>query len=151
MRFQSDFALYDSDGRLVGLVEAKARFGRSAEWATQLRRNLIVDAGLKPTPFFLLVTPDHVYPWQDAGPQPGVPPTLTIDARPMLTPCAPSGALQADSIDPLTFEMIVGRWLQDLSFPDDDGTRVRTVPPELADSGLLDRINCGGVVYKEAA
>jgi len=82
-----DLALYDHDGRLTAVAEVKNKQGTSREWAAKLRRNLLAHGGHYKADFFLLVTPDRLYVWKDAGTAPTlVQPTYELDAQPIFAP-----------------------------------------------------------------
>ena len=83
----ADLALYDRSGRLAAVAEVKSRFGTSREWAAQTRRNILAHGAPSDADFFLLVTPDRLYLWKDAGTDPiGVPPTFEADTQPEFAP-----------------------------------------------------------------
>ena len=83
----ADLVLYNRDGKLIAVAEVKTKFGTSREWAAQLRRNVLAHGGYRNADFFLLVTPDKLYVWKDAGVEPtAVLPNYVIDARPLLKP-----------------------------------------------------------------
>ena len=64
---RADLALYNRDGQLIAVVEVKNKLGTSAIWAAQLRRNILAHGGFQNAPYFLLMTPDRIYLWKDAG------------------------------------------------------------------------------------
>ena len=61
---QFDFSAYSSEGQLALIAEAKVRRGTGAEWARQLRRNLLADTRIAPDAMFLLATPEALYLWK---------------------------------------------------------------------------------------
>ena len=82
MYVRADLALYDPGGRLVALAEIKNKRGTSREWAAQTRRNILALGGFHDADFFLLVTPDRLYLWKNAGTDPvGIPPSYEADAE----------------------------------------------------------------------
>ena len=46
MYARADLALYNSHGRLTGIVEIKNKMGTSREWAARTRRNMLAHADL---------------------------------------------------------------------------------------------------------
>ena len=81
----ADLALYDRDGQLAALADLRRKLGTSRQWASELRRNILAHGGFPTVKFFLVVTPDRLYVWKDAGAEPRlVKPTYEIDARPLL-------------------------------------------------------------------
>lgn len=145
-----DLILYDRDGRPIAMVVVKAKLGTSAQWATQFRRNILAHGDTRPADFFLLVTPEWIYLWNDPGVE-ELPPTFTIDARPLLKPYFDSAKVRASDIDGLAFELVVGSWFADLSRLGTRTARPMTVPEGLAESKLVQAINNGRVEYAAAA
>ena len=64
---RADVAVYGLDGHLQLVVEIKARPGASANWAVQMRRNLLAHAAMPLAPYFLLALPDFFYLWKNAA------------------------------------------------------------------------------------
>lgn len=147
-----DLILYRQDGRPVAVAEVKMKLGTSPEWAAQLRRNVLAHGGFRPAEFFLLVTPEWIYLWRDAGTEPvAVPPTFVIDARPLLKPYFDAAKVAAHQIDGHAFELVVGAWLADLTRTDATTLDPTTAPDGLIQSRLLSAINNGRVEFQVAA
>lgn len=87
MSSYADLALYNRHGQLTAIAEVKNKPGTSREWATQLRRNTLAHSGHYQAAFFLLVTPDRLYLWKNAGTAPTlIQPQYEINAEPIFTP-----------------------------------------------------------------
>src|SRR5205807_2738705 len=110
-----DLVLYDQDGQLAGVAEVKNKLGTSSEWAARFRRNLLAHGGFRSMDFFLVVTPDRLYVWKNAGAEPlHVKPTYDVDARPLLEPYFNSAGLDPSDVSGKAFELLVAAWLADL-------------------------------------
>jgi len=147
-----DLVLYHRDGRAVAVAEVKMKLGTSPQWAAQLRRNILAHGGVRPAEFFLVVTPEWVYLWENAGIEPvAVPPTYVIDARAVLKPYFDAANVQPHQIDGRAFELVVGAWLADLTRVGTTDAGLSTIPEGLTQSHLLQAINDGRVEYAAAA
>lgn len=147
-----DLVLYHRNGGPVAVAEVKMKFGTSPEWAAQLRRNILAHGSFRPTEFFLIVTPEWVYLWKNAGTEPvAVPPTYVIDARPVLKPYFDAAHAQPHQIDGCAFELVVGAWLAELTRTGTVIADLPTTPAGLTQSKLLQAINAGRVEYAAAA
>ena len=151
MRVLADLVVYDSRGRLTAIAEVKNKLGTSADWAAQTRRNLLDYGHFGNTDFFLIVTPDRIYLWKDAGTDPvAIPPTYIVDSGPEFEHYFKGIGTDHEHISGLAFELIVSRWLgKMISFPDfvEDHGRI---PDWLSESGLLDAVKNGRVEYEVA-
>jgi hypothetical protein len=110
---ESDFAIYGRDGQLLAVVEVKSRRVSTTVWAREFRHNLLVGPGL-PKAVFVLATPFEVYVW-DAGVEEDEPPTWSVAGEVVFGPYLAAAGVKVDQfIDPVVFEMIVARWLDDV-------------------------------------
>lgn len=144
-RFRYDFAVYDSQGQLSALVEAKRRFRTDPSWArewhagTVKRMNRPVEASV------VLFAPDRVYVWRPGAGE-AAPPDATFDAGPWLAPYFTRLKISANEVAPSVFEEIVGLWLQDVVLGElPDGSTVGSAGP------LFDALRGGEVVQQAAA
>lgn len=115
MALRADLSLYDANGRLTALAEVKNRTGTSGQWAAKTRRNLLAHGFGWGTGFFLLVTPDRLYAWKDAGDDPvEVPPTYEADIATTFATYLKDAGLPPDQVSGPAFELVVAAWLGDL-------------------------------------
>ena len=149
MQARADLGVYDSRGRLTAVAEVKARLGTSADWAAKTRRNLLDYGAFGDTEFFLIVTPDKIYLWKDAGTDPiPVPPTYVGDTETELGRYFRGTGIPPESISGHAFELLVSGWLSNVTrspeAPEDDNR----VPGWLAESGLPAAVRDGRVEYE---
>lgn len=115
MHSRADLTLYDSSGRLTAAAEIKNKLGTSSEWAAKTRRNLLAHSGISGADFFLLVTPDRLYVWKEAGANPvETPPTHEADAEPIFAPYFKSAGIGPDQVSSHAFELVVTTWIGDI-------------------------------------
>lgn len=149
---RADLALYDRNGQLTALAEIKKKPETSREWAAQLRRNMLAHGGLRSVPYFLLITPDRLYIWKDAGDEPvPVEPTYVVSTPSLLQPYFDRTDVAPGTVSGPAFELIVGAWLADL-------LRLEELPIQdeedqgwLLESGLFDAVKQGRIEYDAAA
>ncbi len=111
----SDLALFSRDGRLMAVADIRSRRGTSAEWAAQLRRNILAHGDCPDVDFFVIVTLDHVYLWKEAGTEPEeVEPDYEINAEPLFAPYVQGTRVNLAEVRRPVFELIVTSWLGDL-------------------------------------
>ena len=116
MALCADLALYDGSGRLTAIVEVKNRFGTSAEWAARTRRNILAHGGRWKSDYFLLITPDRLYAWKDAGIDPiERVPAYEADLGPTFAPYFENAGLDPRKVSGQAFELLVAAWLSDLT------------------------------------
>ena len=149
---RADVAVYSPDGNLQLVVEIKNRPGASAEWVTQMRRNLLVHAVIPLSPYFLLVLPDFFYLWTDAvSAQELAPPAYQMKAAEVLAPYLDPSSQALKDLSEYSLELLITSWLEDLV-----GTEFRrdSVGPHLQwlfDSGLYAAITHGSVTVEATA
>lgn len=115
MALRADLSVYDADGRLTALAEVKNRTGTSGQWAAKTRRNLLAHGYGWGSDFFLLITPDRLYAWKDAGDEPlETPPTYEADLAATFASYFHDAGLAANQINGPAFELVVAAWLNDL-------------------------------------
>lgn len=147
-----DLALYDRDGRLIAIAEVKNKHGTSPEWAAKFRRNLLVHGGYSQADFFLLVTPDRLYIWKNAGTTPTlVQPTYEIDARPLFARYFERAGVNPSDSSGQAFELVVAAWLGDLVRSKEQREALTDAQRVLAESGFLTAVKDGRIEYEEAA
>lgn len=152
MKARPDIVLYDREGQLTTLVEVKNKPGTSRDWAAKLRRNMLAHGDIRMGDYFLLMTPDRLYLWKDAGGKPvPVEPTYEIDASPLLRPYFSGARVDPATVSGEAFELIVASWLADLT-----RSLAPSEPPAseegwLAESGFLRAVQEGRVEHQAAA
>jgi hypothetical protein len=143
--FRYDFAVYDEQGRLSAVVEAKRRFGTDSSWARAWHEAQVENMDEPAGASVALITPERVYAWRP-GAGATAEPDWVIDAVPSLAPYFARLKIPVAEVDPHVFERIVGRWLRDV---------VQRQLPEGADAdaegGLLDILRGVQVVERDAA
>lgn len=149
---RADLALYDHDGQLAAIAEIKNKVGTSPEWAAKLRRNILAHGDFLGIGFFLLVTPDRLYLWKNAGGEPRlVEPTYEIDARPRLQPYFARAGVDPSGVSGRAFELVVTAWLADLVRSAGSPETLAEAPRGLVESGFLAAVRNGRVEYEVAA
>jgi hypothetical protein len=109
-----DFVIRTQDNQVLLIVEAKKRINASAEWAAQMRRNLIAHGALPPTPYFLLALPDKFFLWKQPPSAPAVLPDYEFDAEEVLRPYLDALRSPLHELSETSFESVVRLWLEDL-------------------------------------
>jgi hypothetical protein len=151
MSIRLDFTIYDSAGQLAAVVEVKTQRGTDGEWAAEFRRNLLAHGGESQPAFFLIVTPDRIYLWKNAGTVPElVKPDYEIDARPVFKPYLAAARIDEGRINELGFEMIVASWLNNLALVRDPASELPGHEHVFIESGFIDVIRRGKVEYEVA-
>ncbi len=152
MYTHTDLALYDRSGRLTAVAEIKNKLGTSREWAAQTRRNILAHGESYSADFFLLVTPDRLYLWKEAGADPvRVLPTFEADIQEEFVPYFESAGVNPLHVSGHAFELLVAAWLGDI-------TRSATTTEDLSDdqswlakSGFRAAIRDGRIEYQAVA
>ena len=145
----ADLVLYDRLGRLVAAAEIKNKRGTSADWATQLRRNILAHGEFPPVDFSLVITPDRLYLWKGAGNEPTlIQPAYEADARPIFMPYFDRARLTPAEVSGMAFELIVASWLGDLMRFDGQAQKLASGERWLVESSLLDAIKDGRIEYE---
>jgi hypothetical protein len=148
----ADLTLYDRDRRLIAVAEVKNKLGTSPDWAAKLRRNLLAHERHYSADFFLLVTPDRLYIWKNAGAAPTlVQPTYEIDAQPIFTPYFEKAGVNSSNISGHAFELVVAAWLGDLVRSEEQQEALTNGQRWLVESGFLTAVRDGRIAYEEAA
>jgi len=151
MASRADLALYDRNGQLTAVAELKNKLGTSREWATQLRRNILAHGGYYSADFFLLVTPDRLYVWKNAGTAPAlIPPTYEIDTQPIFAPYFKSAGVTHGHVSGHAFELIVAAWLGDLARSEKEPETLANGQGWLVESGFLKAVRDGRIEYEIA-
>jgi len=143
--FRYDFAVYDGQGRLAALIEARRRSRTSPDWATHWHTTVVESIGRPAEVSVVLVALDKMYGW-GPGADRGAAPDWMIDAAPWLNPYFKRLDIAPGEIAPHVFEGLVGLWLRDA---------VQSERPETNGASeaakLLDALRGGEVVQQVAA
>lgn len=109
-----DFVAYNTEGAIVLLAEAKTRHGTSEAWAAKLRRNMLAHGSLPRAKYFLIITPERMYGWnQENLTIDEVSPEFVVDARRVLASYFAKFGQDPASIGPIAFDLLVREWLTD--------------------------------------
>lgn len=142
-RFVFDFAVYDAQGQLVALLEAKRRFHTDIDWAKAWYEMLQDRLGRPVNTPVWMITPDRLYTWPPQADRSAAP--RVLDAAPLLEPYFKRLQIPADSVDPRVFEAIVGLWLRDVAEDEPPPTHGNL------DKELLDALRGSEVISEFAA
>ncbi len=144
---RADVVVYDKNGQLAAVIEAKNKKGTSKDWATRMRRNLYAHGDWPKTPYFLLALPDRLYLWKNAANTPEiVEPDYEVDVTDVLKPYYERSGISPEKISGESFEFLLVSWLNEIiqvSTP----SNVNTPSQDwLVNSGLLETIKTGRIV-----
>jgi hypothetical protein len=146
MNDRADIAVFSPDKNLKLVVEVKGNRGASGEWASQLRRNLLVHQAIPRSPFFLLALPDRLYLWKNGSdsiePRPAY---FVADSAPIISGYLNEGAKEETNTTWQGLELIFANWLNLLTIS--NLTEEKAAPHEkwLLESGLYEAIKNGSV------
>ena len=148
----ADLALYDRGGRLTAVAEIKSRFGTSRKWAAQTRRNILAHGASCNADYFLLVTPDRLYLWKDAGTDPvQIPPTFEADTQSEFAPYFERAGLDPRDISGHAFELLVFAWLGDVIRSEGTAEKCAGDRSWLAKSGFHTAVKDGRIEFEATA
>lgn len=146
--WQADFAVFDQNGQLAVVAEAKNKRSADRQWAVEWFRNFAERQNSPAPPFVLLATPEAFYLWRGTE-KASSEPIAAVDAHRLFASYLPNSKLEISNIAGSTFEFIVGAWLEDVSLG------LWPLAPEdrrmFGDSGLLEAVENGRVVSDVAA
>ena len=146
---RADLAVYNSHGRLTAIVEIKSKMGTSRTWATLTRRNILAHGDIGRVEFFLLVTPDWLNLWKDAGMEPDpVPPTYRADTTMEFAPYFAGAGVRPEDISGHAFELLVGAWLGDVMRSTRRARERTDTLCKLDESGLRIAVQDGRIEYE---
>jgi hypothetical protein len=143
-----DITIFDPEGKIQLIVEVKKIIlKKSAQRATEIRRNLLVHSAIQNTPFFLIAFPDNFYLWkQETADMYDKPADYHFDANNTIKNYAKKHQISSQEMSPQEFELLVSDWLKDLvnSQSSEDSLEWATI------SGLYDAIKNGSVTMDAA-
>ena len=145
-------AIYNKDGQLVLVIQVKGKLNASAQWASQLRSNILAHGIYPKAPYFLMVFPDKFYLWTNEDAQLDISePTYVVDARPILKPYLDkAGITPGQKISSQSLVLLVASWLSKIIYSDLPLGEMDESERSLVDSGLYAAI-AGGSFGREAA
>ena len=146
-----DLAVYSKDGQLVLVVQVKGKLDASAQWASQLRSNILAHGIYPKAPYFLMVFPEKFYLWANVDAQLDMSePTYAVDARPVLKPYLDkAGITQGQKISSQSLVLIVASWLSKIIYSEQPPSETDESEQWLVDSGLYTAV-AGGSFGREA-
>ncbi len=148
----ADLIAYDQKGQITLIAEVKSKTETSRAWAARMRRNILAHGAVPNSRFLLIVLPDRLYLWKNAGTKPEVvEPTYEIDATPFFKPYYEKANINPDVLTGQTFELIVTSWLNELvqvGIPSNVPEAQRHL---LEDSGLLEALKGGSIALQVPA
>ena len=148
---RADLALYSSHGRLIAIVQIKSKIATSLKWAAMTRRNILSHGDIGGVDFFLLVTPDRLYMWKDAGTEISpVPPTHKADTTAEFAPYFEGSGVSPESISGHAFELVVGAWLGDVMRSARRASENTDTLRTIVESGLDTAVRDGRIEYEAA-
>ena len=149
MYARADLALYNSHGRLTAIVEVKNKMRTSSEWAALTRRNILAHGDFSGADFLLLVTPDRLYLWKNAGTDPvRVSPTYEADTTTEFAPYFESVGVRPEGVSGHAFELVVGAWLGDVMRSSRRIGESTDTLRRIIDSGLRTAVKDGRLEYE---
>ena len=111
-----DIVLYARNGQPMGVVDIMHARNTSHTWATQTRKNIVAHGDTWDVVFYLIVTPDRLYLWKNAGTNPTlIPPTYEVDMQSEFAPYFKSTGLDPNHIGRHAFELLAGSWLSEVT------------------------------------
>jgi hypothetical protein len=146
-----DLAVYNKEGQLALVVEAKGKLNASAKWASQLRSNILAHGIYPKAPYFLMVFPDKFYLWAKEDAQLDISePTYGIDARPILQPYLDKAGIKpGQKISSQSLIIIVTSWLSKIIYSEQPLGETDEQEQWLIDSDLYAAI-AGGSFHRSA-
>ncbi len=146
-----DLAVYNKDGQLVLVVQIKGKLNALAQWASQLRTNILAHGIYPKAPYFLMVFPDKFYLWANVDAQLDMSePTYAVNARPILKPYLDKAAItQGQKISSQSLILIVASWLSKIIYSEQPPSETDESEQWLVDSGLYTAV-AGGSFGREA-
>lgn len=141
-----DIIVNSKDEKIQLVIEVKKKSDATPEWAANMRRNLLVHSVIQPSPFFLLVSPEHLYLWKNATTLEAAPPDYEAKTSEILSQYTEQTNLNLDEISEYSLEMLVASWLNDLTRPEASRKTNGTKFDWVYESGLYEAIKEGSVI-----
>jgi hypothetical protein len=136
-----DLAVLDHFQRLILTVEAKKKFGATEKWATELRKDFVINGFYPISTYFLLATPEKFFLWtKENNTFDETLPDFVADATKILQSHLDELGFNIRQIGSRTFENVVAHWLRyDVIYATDR----KNLPEWIVKSGLADSIAKG--------
>jgi hypothetical protein len=129
------------------LVEARNTLAPSREWAAEVLRNLFEYADPPPSEYFLLVLRNRMYLWRRPT-RDAAEPDFEGSTAEALQPYLSRLSYPLEKLYPVSFQMLIESWLNDLAAgdPPDDANR-----SWLEESGLAESIRDASICANTSA
>lgn len=142
----ADINVYSPDNQLQLVVEVKSKSGSTAEWAAQMRRNLVAHSVVPRSPFFLLALPDRFYLWKNGSEtSQSRPADFVVDSKPIVAPFLGDEEIAPEELSGRDLELIIKSWLSQLTISRISEREAAPHEKWLLDSGLYQAIKDGSV------
>ena len=152
MNTRANLALYAHNGQLTVVVEIKNKLGTSRKWATQTRRNILAYGGSFNVDYFLIVTPDRLYMWKNAGTELArIPPTYEADMESEFALYFETAGLDSSHVSGYVFELLVATWLSDVARSEKATKEFANDRSWLNKSGFQAAVKDGRIEFEVAA
>lgn len=146
---RADIGVYDRSGQLAVVAEITNRLGTSCDWAAATRRNILAHNGLCRAEYFLLITPDRLYLWKNAGAEPNrVPPTLEAEMQSEFARYFAGAGIDPRQVSGHAFELLVAAWLSDVIRLKGEAEELAENRSWLAESGFFVAVKEGRIEYE---
>lgn len=135
MPINVDFAVLDSGGNIKTMVEVKAKQKTSDTWAAVLRRNLYAHGQSRNVKYFLLITLDRIYLWENLSnySDSAMLPSFVVNTSELWKKISSWQLVNSRQIDGRAFEFIVYDWIRDVNENRTNG-RWDYLPQQLLDA-----------------
>lgn len=150
MSFQPDIVVYSPDRQLQLVVEVKRMPSSDPQWAAKLHQNLLEHQAVPPSPFFLLVLPDHLYLWSSKHKNGSYLPDYQAQTGSALSRYLPEQSQKRGDISELGLELAVRFWLSELISSNKAPENESELAQWVKESGLYEAIR-KGIMQNEAA
>lgn len=117
LKHYADIAIFDAEGKVKLIAEVKkiSLKEKSAQRATEIRRNLLVHSGIPNTPFLLIAFPDNFYLWKEDTPDMyDRRADYNFNAKDTIETYANRNDISPQEMSSQEFEVLVSDWLKDL-------------------------------------
>jgi hypothetical protein len=139
---KADVVVYDKNGQLAAVIEAKNIKGKPRKWAIEMRRNLYEYGFLPKIPYFILALPDRLYIWKNAKNTPEIiEPDYEIDITELFKSYYDQLGISPEEIGHDGFELLITSWLNEIAQAD-----IAQTQNLLVNSGLLETLKTGRIV-----